>query len=271
MVGTAGMDPGRYLSRIGVPPGEVSALDRATLERLQSAHVTSVPFETLSITGDPFGAHDGEGVDLSLPALYAKVVDRERGGFCFELNGLFGWLLAELGFEVTRLAARMVGAIELPANHHPLLVTLDREYLVDVGTGTPMLRQPVALDGRVPPDAGGVEWRVVGSDRPDEERLLQYRRTDGEWTDRYVFGTRPRELAYFEATCDYLQSAPESGFTGDPTVAMSTADGAVELDPDSFSRTRDGETTERAVDESAFRRLLGAEFGIEYPPPERPS
>ena len=259
------MDPDRYLSRIGVPPEAVDGPDRSTLDRLQSAHVATVPFETLSITGDPFGGRDGEGVDLSLPALYEKVVERERGGFCFELNGLFGWLLAELGFEVTRLAGRMVSAIELPANHHPLLVSLDREYLVDVGMGTPMLRHSLALGERAGPDEAGVEWRTVRSGRPDEDHLLQYRRADGEWTDRYVFDTRPRDLGYFEATCEYLQSAPESGFTGDPVVATSTDDGSVELRPESFSRTRDGETEERAIDEVEYRRLLESEIGIRCP------
>lgn len=260
--GATAMDPDRYLSRIGVAREECG-VDRATLDRLQRAHVTTVPFETLSVTGDPFDHGDGEGVVLSLPALYEKIVERERGGFCFELDGLFGWLLAELGFDVTRLAARMVHAIELPANHHPLLVDLDEPYLVDAGTGTPMLRHPLALGERAPPDEAGVEWRIVDSGRPDDDHLLQYRETGGDWKDRYVFGTTPRDLAYFEATCDYLQSAPESGFTGDPVVALSTERGSIELRPGVFSHTHAGETEEREIDEAEYRRLLRTEFGIQ--------
>jgi N-hydroxyarylamine O-acetyltransferase len=258
------MDPERYLSRIGVSPETVSEADLTTLERLQRAHVTTVPFETLSITGDPFGERDGEGVVLSLPALYEKVVVRERGGFCFELGGLFGWLLADRGFDVTRLAARVVSAIEVPANHHPLLVTLDRPYLVDVGMGPPMLRRPLALGDRADPDGAGVEWRTVESDRPDTEFCLQYR-TSGEWTDRYVFDTTPRDLRYFEATCDYLQHAPESGFTGDPVVLRATDTGFVKLDPDAFTRVSGDDTDERSIDPDAYARLLRTEFGIDPP------
>lgn len=259
---TFGMDPDRYLARIGVPSEEVEEPDRTTLERLQRAHVTTVPFETLSVTGDPYGDQEGEGVTLSLPHLYEKVVERDRGGFCFELNGLFGWLLADLGFEVTRVAGRVVDSIELPANHHPLLVEFDRTYLVDVGMGTPMLRQPVALGERVERDEAGVEWRITESERPDEAYLLRCRDADGEWEGRYVFDTTPRDLGYFEATCDYLVTAPESGFTGDPVVALATDDGHVKLGPETFTRVRGGETEERPVDEATFRSLLEETFGI---------
>ncbi len=254
----------RYLARLGVPHDEAVPLDRPTLERLQRAHVLTVPFETFSIGGDPFGDRDGGGVSLSLPTLYEKIVDERRGGFCFELNGLFGWLLSELGFDVTRLAGRMVQAIEVPANHHPLLVRLDRAYVVDVGMGSPMLRSPIALGESNPPDGAGVSWRLVESDRPDADYLLQYRTETGEWTDRYVFDTTPRSLRYFAATCEYLQSAPESGFTDDPVATMATPDGHKKLNPETFSVTRGGETEERSIDADEYYSLLETEFDIVF-------
>ncbi|ADQ65722.1 arylamine n-acetyltransferase [Halogeometricum borinquense DSM 11551] len=258
------MDPDRYLERLAVDPDRVADPTFQALERLQRAHVTSVPFETLSITGDPHGARDGEGIVLSIPALYEKVVERHRGGFCFELNGLFGWLLTELGFDVTRVAARMVSDLELPANHHPLLVTLNGDdHLVDAGMGAPMLRRPVPLGESVDRDEAGVAWRTADSDRPDAEYLLQYCESD-DWQDRYVFDSTRRELDYFAATCDYLQSAPESGFTGDPVVVKPTPDGHAKLKPTVFSRTRGDETDEQSVDEAEYRRLLRETFGIEY-------
>jgi N-hydroxyarylamine O-acetyltransferase len=262
-------DTTAYLSRIGVEPDAVRP-DLDTLARLQRAHVTTVPFETFSINGDPFSSRTGGGVSLSLPRLYEKVVEGERGGFCFELNGLFGWLLGELGFEVTRLSARMVSAIELPANHHPLLVTLDRAYLVDVGMGQPMLRRPLPLDTAesVPPDETGVQWRLAESDRPDAEYLLQYGGDEEAWQDRYVFDTTPRSLNYFTATCDYLQSAPESGFVGRPTVTRATEDGSVKLTPETFSVTRGSETDERAVGAESYHDLLAEAFGVVFPDDE---
>jgi N-hydroxyarylamine O-acetyltransferase len=264
--GEAELSPEQYLRRLGLSPDRVTTPDLVTLSDLQRSHVRSVPFETFSITGDPHSSRAGGGVDLSLRSLYRKIVDTYRGGFCFELNGAFGWLLRSLGYDVTRIAARMVTDIEMPANHHVLLVTLDRPYLVDVGMGAPMLRAPVPLDDVIDPDTAGVQWRTVASDRPDAPWLLQYRETDSEWQDRYVFETTSRALSYFAATCDYLQRAPESGFTGAPVVTRATRDGYLKLKPAVFLEAAAPETTARAIDDDEFYTLLEHEFGITFPP-----
>jgi N-hydroxyarylamine O-acetyltransferase len=265
------MDPDRYLVRIGVEPTSVTAgtVDLDAVARLQYAHVTSVPFETLAIVGDPFDdADDGEGVVLDLAHLFEKLVERERGGFCFELNGLFGWLLAELGVDTHRVAARVVGddgTGRPPANHHTNVVTFDRRYLVDVGMGTPTMRRPLPVDGEVVTGPAGVDWRVVESDRPDETHLTQYRTpADDDWQDRYLFTDEPRELSYFEATCDYLQSAPESTFTGDPIVTIATETGHAKLKRDTFVREAGGEEDEEAVDPDEWHDVLAREFGLRY-------
>jgi N-hydroxyarylamine O-acetyltransferase len=261
------LDADRYLSRIGLDPDVIRKRprDRETLARLQRAHVTAVPFENLSITGTPTGRW-GDGVTLSVPALYAKVVDEERGGYCFELNGLFGWLLAELGFDVTRLAGRVVGddgEARPPANHHPLLVALDEPFLVDAGLGTPAMRRPAPLSGDSRTDGVGVTWRVVDSERPDAEYATEFRWPDDEaWTLRYVFTTTPRELAYFRATCDYLQTAPESPFTGDPYVRIATDAGYKTLDADTLTRVVDGDKRETPVADDKWDAVLEREFGI---------
>ncbi|QLG27945.1 arylamine N-acetyltransferase [Halorarum halophilum] len=264
------MDADRYLARIGLDPTDVDRPSLAVAERLQRAHVTTVPFETLSVTGDPYdGADDGEGVTLALPHLYGKIVERERGGFCFELNGLFHTLLDALRFDVDRIAARMVGddgAGRPPANHHTNVIDLDgRRYLVDVGMGVPTMRRPLPVDGEVRTDEVGYAWRVVESDRPDETYLTQYREPgDDDWQDRYLFSDVPRELSYFEATCDYLQSAPESPFTGDPVVSMATDEGHVKLRADSLTRIVDGNESEDSVAKEDWHDVLEREFGLRY-------
>ena len=260
-------DPEQYLSRIGVEPSDVSRRDHETLERLQRAHVTTVPFETLAITGDPYGDRDGEGVTLAVPDLYEKIVERRRGGFCYELNGLFGWLLDELGFDVERRAARVVdeGEARPPANHLTTLVSLDRPYLVDVGMGTPVMRRPLPLDGTVREDDAGVAWRVAESDRPDADYVSQFRTPDDEaWTDRFVFRDVPRELDYFEATCEFLQSAPESPFTGDPVVSIAVDGGHLKLGPETLTELPHGETAETALAGETWHDALEREFGVRY-------
>ena len=257
------MDAPRYLDRVGV---DGVSEDRESLRRLQRAHVETVPFENLAIVGDPVAEGRGPGVTLDPDALYEKVVERGRGGYCFELNGLFNGLLRALGFEADRVAACVLdadGSVGTPANHHTSVVDLDRRYLVDVGLGVPPLRRLLPLDGEPVTDRAGVTWRVVDSDRPDEESLTQFREPGGGWTDRYVFTDRPRELSYFEAACDYLSTAPESPFTGDPVVSVGTASGYKKLGRETLTVVEGAEETEHAVAPEEWHEVLAAEFGLE--------
>ena len=72
--------------------------DQETLRRLHVTHLLNVPFENFDI-------HLSRPIVLEDPALFNKIVERRRGGFCYELNGLFCWLLRDLGFKVTMLSA----------------------------------------------------------------------------------------------------------------------------------------------------------------------
>ena len=286
------MDVSAYLARLGPDPVDVRTPNYRALERLQRSHVTTVPFETLAITGDPFGRRDGDGVSLARADLYDKLVERERGGFCYELNGLFGWLLGELGFDVERRAAMVVGDGEAredsegdrarletangeavsggarpPANHLAHVVSLDRRYVVDVGLGVPTMRRPVALDGdATDPDAAGVAWRVVESDRLDADFATQYREPGGDWTTRYVFRDVPRETSYFEATCEWLATAPESAFTGDPVVSLATERGHRKLSPGALTHRTAEVERRRSLDEAGWYDALEREFGLDYRP-----
>ncbi|SFB80984.1 N-hydroxyarylamine O-acetyltransferase [Halobiforma haloterrestris] len=256
-----------YLDRIGLKPDAIETQDLESLERLQRAHVRSVPFENLDIVGDPRGRWPERPIDLSVSALYEKIVASNRGGYCFELNGLFHWLLSEVGFEVDRVAGRVVtdGEPSPPANHHANVVHLDpdRRYVVDVGMGTPAMRRPTPFDGTARTDGAGVAWRVADCDRPGEPYRTEYRPPGAdEWATRYVFSDEPRDLDYFAATNDYLQRAPESPFTGDPIVSIATADGHLKLTGDTLLETVDGEERKRSVTEDEWYATLARGFDL---------
>jgi N-hydroxyarylamine O-acetyltransferase len=268
------VDADCYLERLGLARVDVEARDRDALERLQRAHVRAIPFENLSIAGDPVGAgsegaeeKERAGVSLDLEDLYRKVVERERGGFCYELNGLFGWLLAELGFQTERLAARVLdddGRARPPANHHTNAVTLDRRYVVDVGVAVPTIRQPLPLDGSVREDEVGVAWRVARSERPDADYCTEFRNPGEDWEKRYVFRDRPVELGFFGASCEFLATAPESPFTGEPFVTIATGRGHRKLEPGTLTVIEGGETRERPVEPREWHDVLEREFGLAY-------
>jgi N-hydroxyarylamine O-acetyltransferase len=132
-----------YLQRIGV--SEVDGPTSGQLRELQARHLLAVAFENLDI-------HLGVPIVLSELALHGKIVGRHRGGFCYELNGLFAALLTHLGYEVTLLAAR----VHTPQGLTPLLDHIGLRvqtpdgagpWLVDVGFGR-FSRHPLALDSR---------------------------------------------------------------------------------------------------------------------------
>lgn len=91
----------RYLDRIGLRDAVPPPPTLETLRRLQSAHLLHVPYENLDLLR-------GAITSLEHGALFEKIVEKRRGGLCFELNGLFCWLLCSLGYQVTSYAGRFI-------------------------------------------------------------------------------------------------------------------------------------------------------------------
>lgn len=246
-------DVDRYLARIGQPRPD--ALTLASLARLQDAHVRSVPFENLDI-------HLGRPLSLRTDDLVRKVVDDRRGGFCFELNGLFASLLTALGHEVVLVAARHRhddGTLGPAFDHARILVTVDgQQVLVDVGTGASP-RGPVPLDGSVVELPDGSQHRVVERDgRLDS----QVRDGDG-WSDGWSFDRQPKPLEAFADRCRFHQIDPSSHFTQKPVCTLVTTDGHVTLSDRRLITTRAGQRTEVEVDDP--RQVLADTFGVRIP------
>jgi N-hydroxyarylamine O-acetyltransferase len=233
-----------YLDRIGRT--ERPERSDAGLRELQLAHLLSVPFENLSI-------HLGEPISLVPDEIYDKIVNRRRGGFCFELNGLFASLLATLGFEVRLAAAGVYGPAGLgpPLNHLALLVD---GALVDVGFGrnsAAPLRLDITTDQ---PDACGT-FRV----EPASDRDLDVRR-DGEL--QYRLDAKPRALADFEPANWWHQTNAASRFRSGLTCSLLTPTGRITLTERTLVTTEGAVRTEKTFDSDeqvlgAYRDLFG--------------
>jgi N-hydroxyarylamine O-acetyltransferase len=237
----------RYLNRIGAPAaGEPSA---GRLRDLHARHLDTVPFENLSI-------HLGEPIVLEEAALVDKIVDRRRGGFCYELNGLFAGLLRTLGFEVTMLSARMhtsAGA-SYPFDHLALRVDLDERYLVDVGSGR-NFRYPLRLDWPEPQTDPVGEFLLVDAGDGDVDVLM-----DGK--PHYRVEARARSLADFRPACWWQQTSPDSHFTEGPTCSRPTPDGRVTLAGNRLIQTVAGERIETELSDDAALAAYREHFGI---------
>jgi arylamine N-acetyltransferase len=198
------MDLQRYFGRIGFW-GHPSS-DFATLSALQQAHVCSVPFENLDV-------QLGRPTSTDVESAFEKIVSNNRGGWCYEQNGLFGWVLSQIGFNVTRLAGNVMRADRGDAsasNHLSLLVAIpddpDRRYLVDVGFGGSLI-EPIEL--------------TVGEHSQSPFRLGLRQLADGYWQFwenagsgefSFDFLARTADENALARKCRDLQTDPESGF-----------------------------------------------------------
>jgi N-hydroxyarylamine O-acetyltransferase len=220
-----------YLQRIGYAGSREPTAD--TLAALQRAHMLAVPFENLDI-------RLGRRLVLDREANYAKIVEAGRGGWCFELNGLFAWLLEQLGFRVTLLGSRVHGTdwVSDDLAHLLLRVDLDQPMIVDVGFGEGVFG-PLPLshlgDGVVP-------------------------HRDGM---SVVFTLQPRRLEEFQQMSDQLQTSPESGFVRTRVAHRSLPDGRISLRELTLMEECSGTRSERELaDEDEWRAVLRDRFGI---------
>ena len=240
-----------YLQRIGFD-GE-PAPDLTTLAGIHRRHVEAVAWNNLDAftgrrtTRDPADAFD-------------KIVRRGRGGWCFEMNGLFAWMLESVGFRVTRLAAGVMRESlgdDALGNHLALLVHLDETWLADVGLGAGMV-EPVPLA------AGTYRQRFLTFRL---ERLggswWRFRNHPGAMPPSFDFSTGLSDEALLDARCEWLQTDPASPFVRNLVVQRHFPDRLESLAGAQWSRigsrgSRSGEIADSRDYRRRLRVLLGA-------------
>jgi N-hydroxyarylamine O-acetyltransferase len=256
-----------YLKRINYS-GAIEP-NRETLRDLQVAHLRNVPFENLSI-------HAGEPIILDDEALFKKIVENRRGGFCYEANGLFAAWLRSLGFKVTMLSARVAKGAQPIAledgpgalrslefgpefDHMCLLVELEERWLADVGFGDSFL-EPLRLDSRSDQIQGNDTYRII---EVDDYLVLLHRKNDGPWNTEYRFTLEPHTYADFEAMCRFHQTSPESHFTRGRICSRATENGRITLSDMKLITTLGQERDERLLtSQEEYEQVLKDQFGV---------
>ncbi|MGW6445743.1 arylamine N-acetyltransferase family protein [Lentzea sp. NPDC055074] len=253
-------DVDSYLARIGAARPERT--DLAALTHLQERHLLTVPFETIDFnTGVPILM--GEDV-------LEKIVDRRRGGGCYELNTAFAVLLRRLGFDVELLPGRTLhngkeALLGIHSGHMVLRVRIDGEaWLVDVGFRWASQRPLRFADTGEQTDRNGV-YRVVPVANGDVELVH-----DG--VPRLRLETRAREVGDFGPTLWWFSSSPDSPVTGGSVWAsIVTPEGRITLLDRTLSRVENGERVKEVLDDDAFLPACRKWFGIDLPElPELP-
>jgi N-hydroxyarylamine O-acetyltransferase len=219
------LDLDGYLKRIGV--------DEPNLRSVMAGHLANIPFENVD-------AYIGRVPELDLASVQAKLVQRRRGGYCFEQNALYAAALERLGFDVTRLAARTRINTERvrPRTHMMLVVTVDGErWLTDVGYGSGLL-EPMPLREHTM-QQGAWTFRLAYE---DEQWVLKSLAPQG-WVDQYAFVIERLYPADYEMANHYTATWSRSAFVQ--------------------------RLITQARDEQEHRSLLGTELTVSGPEGER--
>lgn len=244
-----------YLARIGAVAPAAPTL--GALASLQRAHLLAVPFENLDIAlGRPIGVEPDRA--------FAKVVGERRGGYCYELNGLFAALLRSLGYAVDQVSVRVAtpsGELTPDFDHLALVVdspAMDERALVDVGFGDAFV-EPLPLRDGVHHREPGKE---VGLALTEGAWHYRERPDGGQWHTQYVFTLEPHPMSDFSERNLWQQSSPESHFTQKPVVSRLTGTGRVTLSDRRLIVTTHGRREERELSGTEATAALAEHFGI---------
>lgn len=243
-----------YFARIGYT-GTPRA-DLATLTALHRAHVQAIPFENLDV-------QLGQAPGLDPLAAYAKLVERRRGGWCYEQNGLLGLVLTTLGFDVTRMAGAVLRQVRGDAtmgSHLCLKVTLEQDWLVDVGFGAAQLEPLQLANGTW--DHAPIPVSLAQTE--DAHWRLAIQLGSGEMS--FDFRDAPADEARLQQLCDWQGQNSESVFVQN-LVAQRRLNGEHRvLRGRVFTRaTAAGAEQHVLAGADELLAVLAGEFGIEEP------
>jgi len=214
----------------------------------------SIPYENIDVQLQ-------SPVDLNPDRIYTKLVTNRRGGWCYEMNGLLGWALAEVGFSVKRVSGgvgrREFGDFAL-GNHVVLLVELDGTHLVDTGMGDGLIDPVPLVEG--PVSQRGFKYAL--------EKISDgyWRFHNHEYAGALSFDFREdvADEQLFMDRCEFLQTSPDSPFVSALVMQMFVS-GGYEVQTGRVAKriTPEGETSRLLENEAEFADRLAQVFGIQ--------
>jgi len=242
-----------YLDRIGYIGANTPTIN--TLSALQVTHLKTVPFENLDIY---------HHIPIDFLNSFDKVVKRNRGGFCYELNFLFDGLLKDLDYATTLISARVYDKEKgygPEFDHMAILVTINQEeYLADVGFGE-FAFHPLKIEpDRENDDPRGV-FRIKNFD--GEYMLVEKKDETGDFTPEYIFTKKERHPDEFNDMCHFHQTSELSHFTRKRMCSLPNEEGRITLTGNTLKiTTKEGVTEKEIETEDEVDKILWDYFKI---------
>lgn len=231
-------------------------LDFEFLKEVVGRHVATFAFSSV-------GCRLGEDMPLDCESLFSRIIDRRRGGYCFEQNGLFYEVLDELGFSPELYLARIIYDQDTHPGltHRISVIQYDgQRYVLDVGFGPLGPRVPVLMSASETRDNDRV-FRVEEI-RPGEYHMQVIK--DGDFFSLYRF-----ELArYGQADCElghfYSHRHPDAAFVNHLVVSRILVGETRSLRDLEYLVVTDSEKqTTQIGDSEQLKQVLVAELGVQ--------
>ncbi|MDT0606018.1 arylamine N-acetyltransferase family protein [Croceitalea rosinachiae] len=226
------------------------------LKELQRHHLLNIPFENLDI-------HNNISIELSIDRIFDKVVNQNRGGFCYELNGLFYELLNAIGFDVKMISARVFNQDKGYGKEYDHLAIIAKingiEYLTDIGFGE-FTFEPLRL-----------QLETIQNDERGDFKIDKYENgyfrvnkiENKKQTPEYIFKNKKRKLTEFEEMSNYHQTSPNSHFTSKRLISLQTENGRITITGNKLKIKELDLTTEILLEnEAEFKKELWVKFKV---------
>ncbi|HEY8939139.1 MAG TPA: arylamine N-acetyltransferase [Cellvibrio sp.] len=243
-----------YARRIGYT-GELTA-SVTTLTEFMKRQLLTVPFENLDVQA-------GKIVSLVPEDIAGKILYKPRGGYCYEVNGLFAMALEALGIEYQILGARpMFYPTRRARTHMVIIAKIDgRQFLCDCGFGAFGIREPIALDqANQIIQQGDDKFRLLSD---DNQNFTLQAFTEGEWASQFGFDLYPHEMVDFMPANFFNSKHPDTIFVQKLLVALITPNGRKILLDGRLKRIEKGEVSFEDYSKEEIPALLEREFGLE--------
>ncbi len=251
-------DRSTYLQRINYSGETTPTSD--TLKALHHAQLYNIPFENFDI-------QLGRGIDLAPGAIFEKLVHQMRGGYCFELNGLFLMALQAFGFDVRPLLGRVhITGTPTGRGHQIELVTIEgKQWIADVGFGAGTPRAPIPLEMDRPTSHDGQTVRLVNS---DPWGIMLQELINDEWMNLYSFDMNHVCQSDIDYGNHFTATHPSSLFVFARVAALPVERGVLTLFNNTFKRSIAGKGEEVELEEGQpYLDALKSNFGIELDAP----
>ena len=245
-----------YFERIGYSGGADPTEE--TFNELHVCHTLNVPFENLDVFYKKPPLLDEE-------SLYNKIVKNRRGGYCFEMNGIFSMVLKKLGFRVKNLLARVTidGVNYTSKTHQAVLVEIGgQRWIADVGFGNDGIIAPLLLAEDMDQKQYAHVYRIVKE--PRFGGYLLQKKLAGIYNGMYAFTLDECLPEDFVMSNHYTATFPASFFLMMRMCTMPTREGRITLTDTHFKMTKNDDTTETGIDnDEEFNRYLKKYFGLD--------